>query len=306
MLLHMATQVLRITPVKNAKTAPVRLAAHVRGDDDARPPEALPRSGLGDRRAVLLVDNRRAAEAVVRKARSVKRRGRPGSRYIDVLIAGPPGVESPDRWDYGKVRQWSGASVNWLQDMCGRDAVIHTAALHLDEKSPHVHALVVPAVRDDDGNLRLSWNTIRKQGAERSAGSPMRGSGLPRRATHGPEMSAWQDSYHNQVGRHFGLGRGERGSTRRHAEPDSRRGLQERVRDAERLAQERIAEANRAVDAAQKRERDAEARSRRDKRARARELADRKRERAQAARGVELRRGGPRRPVSPVPEKGRG
>ena len=254
----MPAQVLRIRTVKDL---PSRLAAHVRGEPGARPPEAVPRVEWVRLHAHRLGGDPGAAEKAVDEARAVKRRGRPGHACIDVLIAGAPGFESPDRWDDGKVLRWSRDSAAWLQHMCGPDAVVHSAALHLDEKSPHVHALVVPAVRDKNGGVQLSWSAVRKRGAERITGGPIRGSGRPRRGTHGPEMSAWQDSYHTEVGSKYGLGRGERGSTRRHVEPDSRRGLEDRFRDAEhrtqeaeqraqeaeQRAQERVATADRAV-----------------------------------------------------------
>lgn len=50
--------------------------------------------------------------------------------------------DGPDGFNEQRVNDWSAASVGWLQDTFGED-VVHVS-LHMDEKTPHIHAKVVP------------------------------------------------------------------------------------------------------------------------------------------------------------------
>lgn len=45
----------------------------------------------------------------------------------------------------GKLDQWCRDNIEWLQDTFGKENVV-SAVLHLDEKTPHIHATVVPIV----------------------------------------------------------------------------------------------------------------------------------------------------------------
>ena len=155
------------------------------------------------------------------------------------MFAGPPPFEAPDRWPKEKVLDWAEKSAAWAEAFFksgSGDAVIATASLHLDETSPHLHVLAAPLVRDSKG-AKFAWKQIR-----RKAASAVAGERVTNWHRHGEII---QDAYHAKVGSQFGLGRGERGSKRRHAEPDRVAGLQTRVRGTERLARERVAAAER-------------------------------------------------------------
>lgn len=45
----------------------------------------------------------------------------------------------------GKLDEWCKDNIEWLQDTFGKDNIV-SAVLHLDEKTPHIHATVVPIV----------------------------------------------------------------------------------------------------------------------------------------------------------------
>ena len=45
----------------------------------------------------------------------------------------------------GELDEWCSDSIQWLQATFGKDNVV-AAHLHMDEKTPHIHAAVVPIV----------------------------------------------------------------------------------------------------------------------------------------------------------------
>ncbi len=87
-----------------------------------------------------------------------------------------------------KVGQWAKTSREWLYDTFGRDAVV-SCALHMDETTPHIHAVVMPVVM---GRVDVRpW-------------------------TDGPErLRAMQDSYASAT-KHLGLDRGISGAASEH------------------------------------------------------------------------------------------
>ena len=50
--------------------------------------------------------------------------------------------QGPGQWNNAKVRDWAKATRDWLRAEYGRDCV--HISIHLDEDTPHIHALVVP------------------------------------------------------------------------------------------------------------------------------------------------------------------
>ena len=136
---------------KSRATLPDPLAGHLRADPDAQPVEAIPRK---DRPPRDLGSNPDRAERLVKEALAVRRRGRRGQQCVDVVIAGPPAFDAPDAWPDERVDRWAADSVAWIEDLA--DVPLHTAALHTDERSPHVHVAFPPFVADEKGRPRLS------------------------------------------------------------------------------------------------------------------------------------------------------
>ncbi len=190
---------IQIVRFKSRATLPAPLAAHLRADPDARPVEAVPREGRPPRD---LGSNPDRAEQLVRDALAVRRRGRRGQRCVDVLIAGPPAFDAPDAWPDERVDRWAADSAAWIQDLAG--VPLHTAALHLDERRPHVHVVFPPFVADEKGRPRLSWKAVQATMAERAVGRLVRD---PR-----AQLAAILDHHHAHIGARYGLDRGERGS----------------------------------------------------------------------------------------------
>lgn len=201
--------------VRMAKRSGVggNLGKHI--DGASRPIEAEPRRGLDP--VVQLGGDRELARQAIEEGRQIRTRGRKPAPAIEFVIAGPPPYESADgkdrTWSGSVVREWARESVDWVKRCAGPDSVVAHAALHQDERAPHVHVLIVP--RDAEG--RLGWNRVRD------------GFGLTGKE-RGPQlMSAMQDSYQRDVGERFGLGRGERGSQRKHQAIDRQAGFLDRA-----------------------------------------------------------------------------
>ena len=74
-------------------------------------------------------------------------------RALRVMLSGSPE-------DMQRIRQaeqldaWAKDSCGWLQKTFGKENVV-SAVLHLDEKTPHIHATVVPIVRGERRKAKL-------------------------------------------------------------------------------------------------------------------------------------------------------
>ena len=204
------TQVVR---VEHRATLGGRLTAHV--DGRRRPQEAKSRAGL---EPIIRVAGDMVAAARAIKAGWAERKARQGrgpkpSPVVEFVFAGMPPWDDPNAWPVERVMAFAREAVAWVERHAGPRSVIAAAYLHTDERSPHLHVLVVPVGE----NGRLGWKQI-----ERSFG-------LDPRATGSAIFRSMQDCFHKEIGTGFGLGRGEVGSTARHQPINRSRGLLERT-----------------------------------------------------------------------------
>ena len=66
-------------------------------------------------------------------------------RALQIMLSGTP--EDMQRIQaQGKLDEWCKDNIEWLQETFGKDNVV-SAVLHMDEKTPHIHATVVPSLR---------------------------------------------------------------------------------------------------------------------------------------------------------------
>lgn len=108
--------------------------------------------------------------------------------------------------DDGRLDSWIDANLKWLRETFGNENLV-SCVLHMDEKTPHLHATVVPIVtserllRKREGDKKYKT----KSGPRLSADDVMRRTRLHK----------YQNSYAAAM-KQFGLQRGIVGSTARH------------------------------------------------------------------------------------------
>lgn len=106
----------------------------------------------------------------------------------------------------GKLNKWMEANLRWLYETFGKENIV-SCVLHMDEKTPHLHATIVPIVtaerqrREREGEKKYNV----KSGPRLSADDVLK------RA----KLREYQDTYAAAM-REFGLKRGIVGSTARH------------------------------------------------------------------------------------------
>lgn len=107
----------------------------------------------------------------------------------------------------GRLDDWCQANIKWLQDTFGQDNLV-SCVLHMDEKTPHLHATIVPIVtaarkrREREGEQKYK----EKEAAPRLCANDM--------MTRG-KLRQYQDTYAKAVAG-FGLQRGIVASGARH------------------------------------------------------------------------------------------
>ena len=111
----------------------------------------------------------------------------------------------------GKLKEWCDDNIQWLQDTFGKENVV-SAVLHLDEKTPHIHATVVPIVQGErrkakaeETNGKKKYRKKAKDTVRLCADDVMTRDNLER----------FQDSYAEKMQK-YGLDRGIKGSDARH------------------------------------------------------------------------------------------
>lgn len=104
------------------------------------------------------------------------------------------GQEAKEKID---IDTWCHDNMKWLASHFGGSQNVVSAILHLDERTPHIHAIVIPL--DEKGKLNYT---------KYLGGSKYR-------------LSELQDSYHAEVGQFHNLDRGLKGSKAHHQDIDN-------------------------------------------------------------------------------------
>lgn len=58
----------------------------------------------------------------------------------------------------GKLDEWCNDNIDWLQETFGKENVV-SAVLHMDEKTPHIHATVVPVASGERRKIKEEKKT---------------------------------------------------------------------------------------------------------------------------------------------------
>lgn len=82
-------------------------------------------------------------------------------RALQIMLSGTP--EDMERIVIdGRLNEWSNDNIKWLQDTFGKDSVI-SAVIHLDEKTSHIHATVVPIVNGERRKAKINLGDPNKK-----------------------------------------------------------------------------------------------------------------------------------------------
>lgn len=112
--------------------------------------------------------------------------------------------------DEGRLDDWCRDSIQWLQATYGKDNVV-AAHLHMDEKTPHIHAAVVPIVTSERRKAKKEQENGKRKYRKKSDTVRLCADDLFNRQT----LIAYHDNY-ARVMAQYGLQRGVRGSEARH------------------------------------------------------------------------------------------
>ena len=271
--------------IESMRTMPSGLAAHNRGDDNARPTTAVPRDEY-DRDAArdLGADPDRAQQIVSEAA--AKRAGKPGRpphMWVSIVTGGPPPFEALDRWAPARVLAYMRDTHEFIVRISGGRPLLNSS-VHLDERSPHGHH-TAPAPDGYEAWLDAASLEGAKMLADEGTEDQLE---QPR---HGDRLTVIHDAYQQEVADKYGVERGFRGQGRQHREPDRMRGAKERIEDEQRLRREAQHLASTATTAASEAGARADGAARQAREAEEREQTEREgRQRAESDAAATLKR----------------
>jgi hypothetical protein len=132
-------------------------------------------------------------------------------RAIRVMLSGSPDEMKRIEQD-GRLDDWCNDNVAWLKQTFGADNLV-SAALHLDEKTPHIHATVVPIVT---GERRKAKTEKRIEGKKKyKKKNPKSARLCADDIMARDKLKGYQDSYAEVMSK-YGLQRGIEGSEAKH------------------------------------------------------------------------------------------
>lgn len=108
--------------------------------------------------------------------------------------------------EYGKLDNWIDANLKWLRETFGSENLV-SCVLHMDEKTPHLHATIVPIVTGE----RIRKKREGEKKYETKSGPRLSADDVMRRS----KLHEYQNSYAAAM-KPFGLQRGIVGSTAKH------------------------------------------------------------------------------------------
>jgi hypothetical protein len=129
---------------------------------------------------------------------------------VEINISASPGhFKKASEW-----KQYLHDALGFVKETYGEENVLQWN-MHYDEKTPHLHAVMVPIIRDPDKGNRYTSSEF----------------------SGGPEgLEKFQDLLYEKVGKKYGLERGERGSEARHTDQDEwKRQLQKKEKELKEL-----------------------------------------------------------------------
>lgn len=130
-------------------------------------------------------------------------------RVVRVVLSGTH-EDMMNIQEKGELDEWCNDSIQWLQATFGKDNVV-AAHLHMDEKTPHIHAAVVPIVTGARRKAKKEQADGKRKYRKKSDTVRLCADDLFNRQT----LIAYHDNYAKVMAK-YGLQRGVRGSEARH------------------------------------------------------------------------------------------
>lgn len=114
--------------------------------------------------------------------------------------------------DFGNLKHWCKDNIDWLQDTFGKENLV-SAVLHMDEKTPHIHATIVPIVSGERRKAKQESENATKRKYKKKDKSRNRlcADDIMNR----PKLKEYQNTYAEKM-RSYGLNRGVDGSEAKH------------------------------------------------------------------------------------------
>ena len=169
-----------------------------------------------------------AIEHRIKNANLKRKVGKNQVHAIRVMLSASPEamerIQQEDRLD-----DWCEQSVHWMEEIFGKENVV-SAVLHMDEKTPHIHATVVPIVMATRRKKKSEEN-VKKHYRKKADGARLCADDLMTQA----KLKNYQTSYADAM-QPFGLERGIDGSEARHI--STREYYTEQCRKAENLKED--------------------------------------------------------------------
>lgn len=113
-------------------------------------------------------------------------------------------------YEKGKLGEWCQDSIRYLYDTFGRENVV-SAHLHMDEKTPHIHASIVPIVTGERRKAKKEQENGKRKYRKKANAVRLCADDLFNRQT----LISYHDGYAEVMAK-YGLQRGVRGSEARH------------------------------------------------------------------------------------------
>ena len=158
------------------------------------------------------VDNRtQAIQHRIYNAGITRKIGTNQVRALRIMLSGTP--EDMQRVEAaGKLDQWCEDNLDWLRKTYGADNVV-SAVRHMDEKTPHIHATVVPIVTGERRKAQAKpTEPGKKQYRKKNANAPRL---CADDVMSRPKLKEYQDTYAEAMAK-YGLQRGIDGSEAKH------------------------------------------------------------------------------------------
>lgn len=178
---------------------------------------------------------KRIKEAGIEKIRSNQ------NIALEIIFTGSP--ETMNALGVKELDEWTKRTLDWAGKQWGRENIV-SAVLHCDEKTPHIHLILVPIVQGVSRRSKSRDNTrARREGNSKLRKRNMYGNRLcANEVFTQPRLWGYHTSYAEEVGKQFGLSRGvrgEKGSRRTHMKSEEyNRQLERQIEEKKKLLAE--------------------------------------------------------------------